>query len=163
MLLIFMARKLGISKFKVRKVSFMVEDISFHNQVTWTEGAKGEIAFSLGSKVEFALPAEFGGIEGFPSPEDFFVAAANACVLTTTITRAKKYNVALRSCRPEAVGVLEKVAGGREATKIEIKARLAAGGEPEAIKKMIAEHKGRVPVIRSMKTLVSIDFEVKQQ
>ncbi len=137
----------------------MVGDISFHNKVTWTEGAKGEIAFSTGPKVEFALPAEFGGIEGFPSPEDFFVAAANACVLTTTITRAKKYNVALRSYRSEAVGVLEKVADGREITKIEIKVRLAADGDSETLKKMIEEVTGRVPVIRSMKTSVSINFE----
>ena len=119
----------------------MVEDIPFHNQVTWTEGAKGEIAFSTGPKVEFALPAEFGGIEGFPSPEDFFVAAANACILTHTLARAKKYKVALRSYRSEAVG----------------------GGESKTIKKMIAEVTGRVPVVRSMKTSVSIDFEVEQE
>lgn len=141
----------------------MTEEISFKNQVTWTEGAKGEIAFPSDHKIEFALPAEFGGVEGFPSPEDIYVAAANACVLTTTIARAKKHNVALRSYRSEAVGVLEKLGDGREVTRIEIKVRLTADGEPETLLEMFADVAGRVPVIRSMSTSVSIDFEVEPE
>jgi organic hydroperoxide reductase OsmC/OhrA len=141
----------------------MTEEISFNNQVTWTLGAKGQIAFPSDHKIEFALPAEFGGVEGFPSPEDIFVAAANACVLTTTLARAKKYNVVLRSYRSEAVGVLERVEDGREVTRIEIKVRLAADGDPETLLEMFADVAGRVPVIRSMSTSVSIDFEVEPE
>lgn len=141
----------------------MTEEISFSNQVTWTEGAKGEIAFPSGHRIEFALPAEFGGIESFPSPEDIFVAAANACVLTTTLARAKKYNVALRSYRSEAVGVLEWMGDGREMTRIEIKVRLAADGDTETLREMFADVADRVPVIRSMTTSVSIDFEVESE
>ena len=139
----------------------MTEEISFKNQVSWTEGAKGEIAFPSDHVIEFALPAEFGGVEGFPSPEDIFVAAANACVLTTTMARAKKHNVALISYKSEAVGVLERVEDGREVTRIEIKVRLAADGDPETIMEMLSDVAGRVPVIRSMSTSVSIDFEVE--
>jgi organic hydroperoxide reductase OsmC/OhrA len=139
----------------------MAEEISFNNQVTWTLGAKGEIAFSSGDILEFALPVDFGGVEGFPSPEDIFVAAANACVLTTTIARAKKHDVALRSYRSEAVGVLERVGDGREMTKIDVKVRLTADGDPETLMEMLSDVAGRVPVIRSMSTSVSINFEVE--
>ena len=141
----------------------MAEEISFKNQVTWTEGAKGEIAFPSGARVEFALPAEFGGVEGFTSPEDLYVAAANACVLTTTLARVKKYDVALRSYRSEAVGVLERMEDGREMTKIEIKVRLNADGDPETLMEMFADVADKVPVIRSMSTSVSIDFEVEPE
>ncbi len=139
----------------------MAEEISFKNQVIWTEGAKGEIAFPTHQKIEFALPAEFGGVEGLPSPEDIYVAAANACVLTTTLARAKKHNVALISYKSEASGVLERVGDGREVTRIEVKVRLAADGDPETIVEMLSDVAGRVPVIRSMSTSVSIDFEVE--
>jgi uncharacterized OsmC-like protein len=139
----------------------MTEEIFFKNQVTWTEGAKGEIAFPSGESLKFALPADFGGVEGFPSPEDIYVAAANACVLTTTIARAKKHNVALLSYKSEALGVLERVEDSREVTRIEIKVRLAADGDPATIMEMLSDVAGRVPVIRSMATSVSIDFEVK--
>ncbi len=139
----------------------MTEEISFKNQVTWTEGAKGEIAFPSDHSIEFALPAEFGGVGGFLSPEDIYVAAANACVLTTTIARAKKHDVTLLSYKSEASGVLERVGAGREMTKIEIKVRLAADSDPEKIMEMLADVAGRVPVIRSMSTSVSIDFEVE--
>ncbi len=138
----------------------MTKDISFSNHVTWTEGAKGEIAFPTGHRIEFALPAEFGGVEGFPSPEDIFVSAANACVLTTTLARAKKYDVVLRSYRSEAVGVLEWVGDGREVTRIEIKVRLSADGDPDTLLEMFADVADKVPVVRSMSTSVSIDFEV---
>jgi len=139
----------------------MTEEISFKNQVTWTEGAKGEIVFPSDQRIEFALPAEFGGVGGFPSPEDIYVAAANACVLTTTIARAKKHDVTLLSYKSEATGVLERVGDGREMTKIEIKVRLAADVDSETIMEMLADVAGRVPVIRSMSTSVSIDFEVE--
>ncbi len=139
----------------------MTEEISFKNQVTWTEGAKGEIVFPSDHVIEFALPAEFGGVEGFPSPEDIYVAAANACILTTTIARAKKHDVSLLSYKSEAVGVLERVGDSREVTKIEIKVRLAADGDPETIMEMLSDVAGRVPVVRSMSSSVSIDFEVE--
>ena len=62
----------------------MTEEISFENHLTWTGDARGEIAFPSRQKIEVALPAEFGGVEGFPSPEDLFVAAANGCVRYNT-------------------------------------------------------------------------------
>ena len=141
----------------------MTDEISFKNQVRWTEGAKGEIAFPSNQIIEFALPAEFGGVGGFPSPEDIYVAAANACVLTTTLARAKRHEVVLRSYRSEAVGVMERVGDGREVTRIEIKVRLAADGDPETIMEMLSDVAGRVPVIRSMSTSVSIDFDVEEE
>lgn len=139
----------------------MTEEITLKNQVTWIEGAKGEIAFPSDQIIEFALPADFGGIEEFLSPEDIYVAAANACVLTTTIARAKKHGVLLRSYRSEAMGVLETVGDGREVTRIEIRVRLAADGDAETIMELLSDVAGRVPVIRSMSTSVSIDFEVE--
>lgn len=138
----------------------MTEEISFGNHLTWTGDARGEIVFASRQKIEVALPAEFGGVEGFPSPEDLFVAAANGCVLTTTLAVAKKHKVALRSYRSEAVGVLEKLGDGREVTRIDINVRIAADGDSETLNEIFAEVAERAPVIRSMISSVSIDFEV---
>ena len=60
----------------------MTEELSFYNEVAWEGGAVGEVAFPSDHQIKVALPAEFGGVEGFPSPEDLFVAAANARVFT---------------------------------------------------------------------------------
>ena len=131
----------------------------FSNEVRWKGGAEGEITFPDG-KVDFALPAEFGGVEGL-SPEDIYVGDANACVLTTTLSRAKKYGVVLESYEASAEGVMEKVGDGREITKIEIEVRLKANADLETLEKMVAEVARRVPVIRSMKTAVNINFQVE--
>lgn len=138
----------------------MTEEISFGNHLTWTGDAKGEIAFPSLHKIEVALPAQFGGVEGFPSPEDLFVAAANGCVLTTTLAVAKKHRIALRSYRSEAVGVLERLGDGREVTRIDINVKIAADADPQALEEIFAEVAERAPVIRSMTSSVIIDFDV---
>ncbi len=138
----------------------MTEEIYFGNDLAWTGDARGEIVFASRQKIEVALPAEFGGVEGFLSPEDLFVAAANGCVLTTTLAVAKKHKVALRSYRSEAVGVLERLGDGREVTRIDINVKIAADADPEALAEIFAEVARRAPVIRSMTSSVSIDFEV---
>jgi uncharacterized OsmC-like protein len=58
---------------------------------------------------------------------------------------------------------MERVGDGREVTRIEIKVRLAADGDPETIMEMLSDVAGRVPVIRSMSTSVSIDFDVEEE
>jgi uncharacterized OsmC-like protein len=136
----------------------MADEIPFSNKVAWKEGVRGEISFPTGNAVEFALPAEFGGVEGYLSPEDLYVAAANACVLTTTLTRMKKYGVTLKSYQASAEGFLRKVEDGREIAEINIKVNLKTDGDRETVDKMVAEIKNRVPVIRSMKTEVNLDM-----
>ncbi len=58
---------------------------------------------------------------------------------------------------------MERVGDGREVTRIEIKVTLNADGDPETLMEMFADVADRVPVIRSMSTSVSIDFEVEQE
>lgn len=141
----------------------MTEEISFENHLTWTGDARGEIAFPSRQKIEVALPAEFGGVEGFPSPEDLFVAAANGCVLTTTLAVVKKKDLSLRYYSSEAVGVLERLGDGREVTRIDIKVKIAAEADPQALAGILEEVARRAPVIRSMTSSVSINFEVVDQ
>jgi len=138
----------------------MTEELSFYNEVPWTGGALGEVAFPSDHRIEVSLPLEFGGVEGLPSPEDLFVAAANACVLTTTLAVAERRNVRLRSYASEAEGVLERLGDGREVTRIDIKVRVAADGDPSVLTEIFSEVSDRVPVVRSMTSSVSIDFEV---
>lgn len=139
----------------------MAEEILFSNEVSWKGGSQGDISFPSGEKIDFALPKEFGGIMGFLSPEDIYVAAANACVLTTTLARAKKYCVSLKSYSAKAQGVMEKAGDGWEVTQIGIKVILETESDPEILATMIDEVAKRVPVIRSMRSFVDIDFEVK--
>ena len=48
-------------------------------------------------------------------------------------------------------------------TRINIKVSVAADGDPDTLMEMFADVAGRVPVIRSMSTSVSIDFELAEQ
>ncbi|MHC1631614.1 MAG: OsmC family protein [Methanotrichaceae archaeon] len=136
----------------------MTKEILFSNKVDWKGGYEGELSFPDGN-IEFALPAQFKGVKGFLSPEDLYVGAANACVLTTTLSRARKYGVTIEAFESSAEGLMKSVEGGLEITEITINARLKADGDRETLEKMIAEIVGRVPVIKSMKTKVNLDMK----
>ena len=143
-----------------REMNKMADKLEFSNKLRWEGGYIGDISFKNGQDFEFALPAPFGGIEGFISPEDLYVAAANACFLTTTMTRAKKYGISLESYESTASGVMEKVGDGFEITKITVKLRIKADAEKDKMDAMIKEIRGRVPVVKSMKTEVTLEAEI---
>ncbi|NYT01992.1 MAG: hypothetical protein GKC10_04460 [Methanosarcinales archaeon] len=139
----------------------MTEKRAFTNEVAWKGGYQGELCFAEGQRIDFALPEEFGGVAGFLSPEDLYVAAANACFLTTTLNRARKYGVDLEAFHSSAEGIMEPAADGRAITRISIKVRLRAKGNCQTMEKMMAEVASSAPVIRSMKTGVDVDIQVE--
>ena len=138
----------------------MADKLAFSNKLGWEEGYKGVLSFENDQDIEFALPAPFGGIEGFLSPEDLYVASVHACFLTTTMTRARKYGISLISYESSAEGIMEKVGDGREITKILVKLRIKADADKEKVKAMVDEAAERVPIVRSVKTDVILETEI---
>jgi organic hydroperoxide reductase OsmC/OhrA len=76
------------------------------------------------------------------------------------MTRAKKYGISLESYESTASGVMEKVGDGFEITKITVKLRIKADAEKDKMDAMIKEIRGRVPVVKSMKTEVTLEAEI---
>jgi organic hydroperoxide reductase OsmC/OhrA len=61
--------------------------------------------------IDIATPPDFGGPEGFWSPEELFVSSINTCVLTTFLFFAQRQNVKFLSYQTEAEGTVEMVEG----------------------------------------------------
>ena len=135
----------------------MEEKFIFSNTLKWNSGYEGTMFFGDKANFEFATPPEFHGPVGFISPEELFVASAQACALTTFIARTKKAGIGILSYESRAEGTLEKVEGTRMFTTIVIKSRIKTDGDKETVKEIVKQVEKGALVFNSMKTKVTID------
>ncbi|NIS39163.1 OsmC family peroxiredoxin [Candidatus Saccharibacteria bacterium] len=107
-----------------------------HKTFTFRTHSKrvAERAGMLGAdeKPEFrvASPPEFKGESGVWTPEDLFVAAVEACTLTTFSAFAQKKGIAIESYSSTAEGVLEFVDGRYRFTKVYLRPEIIVSSSP---------------------------------
>jgi organic hydroperoxide reductase OsmC/OhrA len=99
--------------------------IYYENGIEWTGEKKGLLSVVGLPSLEVATPPEFGGLEGYWSPEQYLVAAVNACVMTTFLAIAQLSKLEYESYQAQATGKLEKPEGqGYQVTEIIIRPTL---------------------------------------
>lgn len=93
---------------------------SYEVNLEWNEARKGVVSSPvLDQSIEVATPPEFPkGMPGIWSPEHFFVAAVNSCLMTTFLAVAEnsKFEFINFTCRAE--GKLDKVEGKYMMTEV---------------------------------------------
>lgn len=89
----------------------------------WKEGRRGLVQSPvLSEKIEVATPPEFPkGVEDVWSPEHFFVAAINSCLMTTFLAVAENSKLEFESFDCTATGTLDKVEGKYMMTTVELR------------------------------------------
>src|SRR5262245_62343098 len=92
---------------------------------------KGTLAAIGKPRLDVAAPPEFRGHEGFWTPEDFLVAAVNACTMMTFLSLAKRKNLEIVSYESEATGRLETEGGEFRFTRIVVRPRIEIGSEAD--------------------------------
>jgi organic hydroperoxide reductase OsmC/OhrA len=102
----------------------------YETDVEWKGERKGETHAPGLPALTVATPPEFQGHEGIWTPEHFFVAAVNACLMTTFLAIAQMSKLNFVAFRSHAQGKLEKVEGqGFQITEIVLKPHLTVAGE----------------------------------
>ncbi len=129
----------------------------FSSRLEWNEGYQATMSFGEKTSFEFATPPEFHGPKGFTSPEELFVASANACALTTFIARTKKAGINILAYESNAEGTLEKVDGHLVFTTIAVRPRIKTDCDKETVKEILEQVEKGAIVLNSMKTVVTID------
>jgi peroxiredoxin-like protein len=91
---------------------------TYITKLDWLENRAGILG--SGDKQEFrvASPPEFEGEDGVWTPEDLFVGAVNACMMTTFAAYAQRLQLQVLSYSSTAQGILEFVDGKFRFTKI---------------------------------------------
>lgn len=135
----------------------------YTTELTWTEGKKGKLTAAGLPEVEVATPPEFHGPEGFWSPEHLFVAAANACLMTTFLAIAENSKLSFRGYASSARGKVERVEGeGWRITEIVVQPRVTLANErdKERAHRILVKAEEHCLISRSMKTRVVVEPEV---
>src|SRR5215510_8365608 len=135
----------------------------YTHRLTWIEDKKGRLSADALPDLEVATPPEFDGPQGFWSPEQLFVASANACVMATFLAIAANSKLAFKDYAGSATGKLEKVpAGGMQITEILIKVELTLlqARDREKAERVIMKAEENCLISRSMKARVIVEPEI---
>lgn len=130
----------------------------YHNKLKWKGEKKADLKFQESKKeIEVATPPEFGGHKEIISPQDLFVASANACFMTTLLGTIKNMGVELISYESEAEGILETVDNNKIFTKIIIRPAIKAKETKDKLRLILKHAEKRCLVVNSMKSQVIIE------
>jgi len=135
----------------------------YENTIVWTGEKRGEISGSQLPSLQVATPPDFGGHEGFWSPEQCFVAAVNACVMSTFLAIAQLSKLSYESYKAEASGKLDKPENQvMQFTEITIRAKLVVshGKDLERAGRLLEKAEKQCLVSNSIKAVVHLEPQV---
>jgi len=132
----------------------------YETDVVWVADTEGELRSVGLPSIRFEPPVEFGGPEGGVwTPEHLFVAASNACYLSTFVNIARLSALEFSSFECRATGKLEKVDGGYQITEIFLRPRLTithGKDRPRALR-ILEKAERNCLITRSIKTAVHLE------
>jgi peroxiredoxin-like protein len=141
----------------------MAEEHKYDISLRWIADRKGEVSSTaLPLKIEVATPPDFPkGIPGIWSPEHFFVAAVNSCLMTTFLAVAENSKLEYVSFTCDSIGEVDKVEGKFQVTEIILKPTLTlpAGGNEERALRILDMSEKNCLISNSVKS--KIVFEPK--
>ncbi|RPJ62211.1 MAG: OsmC family peroxiredoxin [Acidobacteria bacterium] len=135
----------------------------YENTIVWTGEKKGEVSGLKLPSLQVATPPDFGGHEGFWSPEQCFVAAVNACVMSTFLAIAQLSKLPFESYEAEASGKLDKPEGQvMQFTEITIRAKLVVthSKDLERAGRLLEKAEKQCLVSNSIKAAVHLEPQV---
>jgi len=103
-----------------------VKTKTFHytNHTAWVGEKRGILEAEGKPGLAVASPPEFKGHPGIWTPEDFLVAAVNACTMTTFLSFASRQQISLSGYESDATGTLEMQDGKFRFTRFSLRARI---------------------------------------
>jgi organic hydroperoxide reductase OsmC/OhrA len=126
--------------------------MDFATTVIYSGEYPSRIECQNGAMLDYAYPVEFGGKQGFVTPEDAFIGSANMCFQIVFRTVASSLGMTVQSYRCRAVGDLQTVDGVRKYVRIVLypEIRFAEGSKVDKLDKAIEATKRRCLVTNSM-------------
>ncbi len=93
-------------------VSFQPRKYTYNTRIKWTQNDRGQTSSEGNPPIPIALPENLGGPGRAWSPDELFVASAEACAMLTFFWLLKDEDVEVLSYESEAVGESQIAGGG---------------------------------------------------
>jgi len=132
---------------------------TYNAKIVYAGERMGKLCCSNGMEAKFSAPPEFGGYEGFATPEDLFTASIATCLMLTFETVCKKMGIDFQSFECECESTLEEIDGREMMTKVVIKPKVK-GSEVRKLEKALKLAKKYCLVTNSIKSEVVFEPEV---
>lgn len=134
----------------------------YRTSLRWTKEHKGILSSPGKIDFEVACPPEFGGHEGYWSPEDLFVASLEVCIMTTFLWYIEKIGVKITKYESNAEGTCQMV--NRKFIFSEVVVNVKVGVEKEEdgekIEDAFLKIKKWCVVSKSVKSSVIIKYKI---
>jgi peroxiredoxin-like protein len=135
----------------------------YRTSVRWENERRGSLASPGLPGLSVATPPQFpGGHPGIWSPEHLFVAAAEACLMTTFLAIAENSKLEYLAYSSEAEGLLEKTDQGFMITEITIRPKVVVKDPStlERARRIVDKAEQHCLISKSMKTRVTLEPDV---
>lgn len=125
---------------------------TYEISTNWTDGKKGTSSCAGKQDVAISTPPEFGGPEGFWTPEDLLTSAVASCIMTSTLFFAERAKINMRSYASKAIGTMEKTAAGLVITKVSVtvNVELESPELADAMRKAVEQAEKTCPISNSL-------------
>ena len=141
-----------------------MESHYYTTNLTWLSDRKGIISSpELKDRIDVVTPPQFlNGIEGVWSPEHFFVAAINSCIMTTFLAIADNSKLAFTKFDCSAVGKLEQVDGKFLMTEVVVKPVIVISDEAsrERAERILSKVEPNCLISNSVKSKVIFEPQI---
>lgn len=108
-------------------------------------------------------PPEFGGSDGWWSPEHLLVSATSACFTATFFAIAERAHLSVGAYDCRAKGVLDRTESGPAFTSIRLSVRVkVAAQDAQRARDLLGDAKARCFVANSLRCPVDLTVEVDQ-
>ena len=134
--------------------------MEYKNKVVWDKKKEGITEWVGKARLRTGAPPEFQGSKDVVSPEEFFVASINICIMTTFLYFSKKLDIGLVSYKSESSGKVEKDEKGYRFTNIIIKPIIVAKNTEKAMKALKLAEKYCL-ISRSVNVNIEVKPEIK--
>lgn len=135
----------------------------YDTNLKWLEAKAGVISAPGRPTVSFGAPPEFGGTENTWTPEHFYVAAAETCLMNTFLAIAEASKMGIMAYHSEARGKLEWIDGsGYRMTEIQITPHVLVfnEGDVEKAVKLMKKAESVCLVGRSMTATIAVSMKI---
>lgn len=106
-------------------------------------------------------PTQFGGKEGWWSPEHLLLSSANLCLMTTFLAIAEKSHLSVGGYESRAEGILDKTPEGIVFTRITLRVSVKVGDpDKEKAERLLQTAKKYCIVSNSLKNPITLEATV---
>lgn len=143
----------------------MAKEHYYQVKVNWQENRKGILSSDvLDEKITIATPPEFPkGEPNVWSPEHYFVAAVNGCLMTTFLAVAENFKLSFVDFESDAVGKLEMIDRKFMMSEVVLKPTVTVYKEEdvELAKKVVEKSESACLISNSINSNIKLETTVK--